>query len=175
MSSAANAQSDSPEYAHIDNKASNHNQESANGMKNINYNAAANSSASTTANSIDSHFSNITFEELRQLNDKFIKERNWGQFRSPRNVLLAMVGEVGELAEIFQWKGEVSEGLPELSPEEREHVGQEVSDILIYLTDFASRCKIDLPAAAMKKMEANARKYPADKVYGKANKYTDYQ
>ncbi|GFN99613.1 Dctp pyrophosphatase 1 [Plakobranchus ocellatus] len=175
MSSAANAPSETPEYAQIDDQASNQNKKSTNGMKNTSHNAAASSSASATANSKNSHFSNITFEELRQLNDKFIKERNWDQFHSPRNVLLAMVGEVGELAEIFQWKGEVSEGLPELSPEEREHVGQEVSDILIYLIDFASRCKIDLPAAAMKKMEANARKYPADKVYGKANKYTDYQ
>ncbi|RUS80003.1 hypothetical protein EGW08_012237 [Elysia chlorotica] len=134
----------------------------------------------TVSTSADSHvekplFSNMSFEELRQANEQFIKERNWHQFHSPRNVLFAMVGEVGELAEIFQWKGEVSEGLPELSPAEREHVGQEVSDILIYLLDFATRCKIDLPAAVVRKMAANAKKYPVDKAYGKANKYTDYQ
>ncbi|BFZ04396.1 hypothetical protein BsWGS_07434 [Bradybaena similaris] len=113
-------------------------------------------------------------EYLRKLNAEFIKARNWDQFHSPRNVLLALVGEVGELAEIFQWKGEVSEGLPELSEAEREHVGQEVSDILIYLIDFASRCRIDLPKAVASKMAANAVKYPEDKAYGKANKYTDY-
>ena len=32
---------------------------------------------------------------------EFIDQRNWDQFHSPRNVLLAMVGEVGELAEIL--------------------------------------------------------------------------
>lgn len=29
------------------------------------------------------------------------------QFHTPRNLLLALNGEVGELCEIFQWKGEV--------------------------------------------------------------------
>lgn len=63
----------------------------------------------------------------------------------------------------------------ELSVKEREHVGQELSDVLIYLLDLSARCHIDLPAAAMAKMTANAKKYPVSKAYGKANKYTDYQ
>ncbi|CAG5118095.1 unnamed protein product [Candidula unifasciata] len=125
--------------------------------------------------SFSDNLKSANLEHLRQLNEEFIKARNWDQFHSPRNVLLALVGEVGELAEIFQWKGEVSEGLPELSQAEREHVGQEVSDILIYLVDFASRCRIDLPKAMESKMAANALKYPVDKSYGKANKYTDFK
>lgn len=36
----------------------------------------------------------------------FCKERNWDQFHTPRNVLLALVGEVGELAEILWVQGE---------------------------------------------------------------------
>ncbi|GBM80878.1 hypothetical protein AVEN_227225-1, partial [Araneus ventricosus] len=43
---------------------------------------------------------------------KFVKDRNWDQYHQPRNILLALVGEVGELAELFQWRGEVKEGLP---------------------------------------------------------------
>lgn len=120
-------------------------------------------------------FSELTLEELRQLSMNFIKERNWDQFHSPRNVLLALVGEVGELAEIFQWKGEVSEGLPELSDGEKEHVGQELSDVLLYLIDLSQRCRTDLSRAVKCKMVANAKKYPADKAYGRAGKYTDYQ
>ncbi|KAK2156397.1 hypothetical protein LSH36_214g02023 [Paralvinella palmiformis] len=53
-------------------------------------------------------FSNdCTLEEMRKILSVFISERNWDQFHEPRNVLLALVGEVGELSEIFQWKGEV--------------------------------------------------------------------
>ena len=41
------------------------------------------------------------FPFRREMQAVFCKERNWDQFHSPRNVLLALVGEVGELAEIL--------------------------------------------------------------------------
>ena len=43
------------------------------------------------------------------------------------------MGEVGEVCEILQWKEKVSPGAPELSEEERVHLGEELSDVLIYL------------------------------------------
>jgi hypothetical protein len=48
-----------------------------------------------------------SLENLRGIQTKFVQERNWEQFQTPRNLLLALVGEVGELAEIFQWKGKI--------------------------------------------------------------------
>lgn len=56
--------------------------------------------------------SSLSLEKIRQLQAVFSKERNWDQYHSPRNVLLAMIAEVGEVSECFQWKGEVKEGLP---------------------------------------------------------------
>lgn len=46
-----------------------------------------------------------TLENLRSIQTQFVNERNWEQYQTPRNLLLALVGEVGELAELFQWKG----------------------------------------------------------------------
>ncbi|XP_076434677.1 dCTP pyrophosphatase 1-like [Babylonia areolata] len=115
----------------------------------------------------------LTLEQLRQRQAKFIDERNWDQFHAPRNVLLALVGEVGELAEIFQWKGEVTEGVPELTAKEKEHLGQEMSDVLLYLVDLANKCHVDLPSAVLAKMAHNAEKYPKDKAFGRADKYND--
>ena len=43
------------------------------------------------------------------------------------------MGEVGEVCEILQWKGEVSPGVPEPTEEEKVHLGEELSDVLIYL------------------------------------------
>ena len=74
-----------------------------------------------------------TLEELRSIQAKFVTDRNWKQFQSPRNLLLAMVAEVGELSEIFQWKGECASGLPGWPQNEREHLEQELSDVFIYL------------------------------------------
>ncbi|KAL2530116.1 NTP Pyrophosphohydrolase MazG-related [Forsythia ovata] len=46
----------------------------------------------------------LTLEELKEKMANFAKERDWDQFHSPRNLLFALVGEVRELSEIFQWK-----------------------------------------------------------------------
>ncbi|KAK8772554.1 hypothetical protein V5799_024201 [Amblyomma americanum] len=118
--------------------------------------------------------SNLSLETLRQIQADFAEERNWEQYHTPRNILLAMVAEVGEVSECFQWKGEVKDGLPDWTPEERTHLGEELSDVLVYLIRLADRCQVDLPAAVLRKIELNRQKYPASKVYGKSDKYTAY-
>lgn len=97
------------------------------------------------------------------------------------------MGEVGEICEILQWKGEVSPGVPELTEEEKVHLGEELSDVLIYLVrlagmskqwervSFLDRCDIDLPSAAIRKFGMNEKKYPAEKVRGSSKKYTEYE
>ncbi|RAL42266.1 unnamed protein product [Cuscuta campestris] len=103
----------------------------------------------------------VSLELLKKKMDDFAKERGWEKFHSPRNLLLAMVGEVGELSEIFQWKGEVGKGLPGWEEEERVHLGEELSDVLLYLVRLSDMCGIDLGKAALRKIELNALKYPA--------------
>lgn len=116
-----------------------------------------------------------TIEDIRRLQAEFTDERDWNQFHQPRNLLLAMVGEVGEVAELFQWRGDVAEGLPGWSDAERENLAQELSDVLIYLVELAEKCRVDLPQAVLRKMALNRLKYPASKVHGSAKKYTEYK
>ncbi|XP_051790685.1 glutamyl-tRNA(Gln) amidotransferase subunit B, mitochondrial isoform X2 [Erpetoichthys calabaricus] len=111
----------------------------------------------------------------RKMQAHFTDERDWNQFHQPRNLLLALVGEVGEVAELFQWKGEVAEGLPDWSGKEKEQLSHELSDVLIYLVELAEKCHVDLPQAVLDKMALNRQKYPANKVQGSAKKYTEYQ
>ncbi|CAL0302815.1 unnamed protein product [Lupinus luteus] len=103
----------------------------------------------------------VTLDLLKQIMDKFAKERDWEKYHSPRNLLLAMVGEVGELSEIFQWKGEVAKGLPDWKEEEKVHLGEELSDVLLYLVRLSDMCGVDLGKAALRKVQLNAIKYPA--------------
>ncbi|XP_052187035.1 uncharacterized protein LOC127797887 [Diospyros lotus] len=103
----------------------------------------------------------VTLDLLKKKMAEFARERDWERFHSPRNLLLALVGEVGELSEIFQWKGEVPKGLPDWEDAERVHLGEELSDVLLYLVRLADICGIDLGAAALRKVELNALKYPA--------------
>lgn len=116
-----------------------------------------------------------TIEDIRRMQAEFTDERDWNQFHQPRNLLLAMVGEVGEVSELFQWKGEVAEGLPDWTESEREQLGQELSDVMIYLVELAEKCHVDLPQAVLRKMALNRQKYPASKVHGSAKKYTEYK
>lgn len=116
-----------------------------------------------------------TIEDIRRLQAEFTDERNWNQFHQPRNLLLALVGEVGEVSELFQWRGEVAEGLPGWSDSERENLAHELSDVFIYLVELADKCRIDLPQAILRKMALNRLKYPASKVHGSAKKYTEYK
>lgn len=115
-----------------------------------------------------------TMDDIRRMQAEFTDERDWNQFHQPRNLLLAMVGEVGEVSELFQWRGEVAEGLPDWTEAEREHLAHELSDVLIYLVELAEKCHVDLPRAVLRKMALNRSKYPASMVHGSAKKYTEY-
>ncbi|KAL2239253.1 dCTP pyrophosphatase 1-like [Sesamum indicum] len=115
----------------------------------------------------------VTLDLLKRKMDDFAKERDWEKFHSPRNLLLALVGEVGELSEIFQWKGEVPKGLPDWKEEEKVHLGEELSDVLLYLVRLSDVCGIDLHEAALRKIELNAQKYPVKKESSNRYKSSD--
>ncbi|XP_009800358.1 uncharacterized protein LOC107831666 isoform X1 [Nicotiana tabacum] len=86
----------------------------------------------------------VSLKELRDRLAEFARVRGWDQYHSPRNLLLALVGEVGELSEIFQWKGEVERGLPNWTSDDKEHLEEELSDVLLYLVQLADVCGLDL-------------------------------
>ncbi|TFJ97859.1 dCTP pyrophosphatase 1 [Platysternon megacephalum] len=118
-----------------------------------------------------------SLDRPRRLQAEFVAERGWGQFHQPRNLLLALVGEVGEVAELFQWRAEpeARAGLPGWAPGERAALAEELSDVLLYLVSLAQQCRVDLPRAALRKLERNRARYPADRAHGSARKYTHYQ
>ncbi|ESR53918.1 RS21-C6 protein [Citrus sinensis] len=105
-------------------------------------------------------YKDVSLQELRDRLAEFAEVRGWKQYHSPRNLLLALVGEVGELSEIFQWRGEVARGLPNWSSDDKEHLEEELSDVLLYLIQLADVCGLDLGQAALAKIVKNARKYP---------------
>lgn len=66
-----------------------------------------------------------------------------------------------ELLEIFQWKTpEQSDRLKD-DPKIKEHLGEEMADVLAYLLNLAESLDIDLSEAFLDKMRKNALKYPA--------------
>ena len=75
---------------------------------------------------------------------KFAEDRDWGQFHDPKSVLLALVGEVGELAELFQWLPAADARALAASEPLRTRAGEELADVLLYLVLLADVLGIDL-------------------------------
>ena len=115
---------------------------------------------------------NTDFEQIGNKVREFVAERDWDQFNSPKNLSMALIVEVAEMMEHFQWLTE--EQSCNLSPDKLTEVELELADIQIYLISLAGKLGVDLLAAVEKKLAINARKYPADKVRGSTRKYTEY-
>ena len=110
-------------------------------------------------------------EALRAQVREFVRERDWEQFHSPKNLAMALAGEAGELLEIFQWLTE--EQSRALDDKARAAVTEEIADVLLYLVRLADQLGVDPAAAARRKLAENERKYPADKARGNSEKYTE--
>ena len=73
---------------------------------------------------------------------EFAAERQWNRFHLPRNLFLALQGELGELAELVQWKDDSQPA--QLTLHEVDKLSQEIADVSIYLLRLADVCGIRL-------------------------------
>lgn len=113
-----------------------------------------------------------SLDRLSQIRDAlrvFATERDWNSFHTPKNLAMALAGEVGEVMEHLQWL--TPEASLALDDETRAALALELADVLFYLVRLADVAQIDLARAAVDKLAVNARRYPADKARGRATKY----
>lgn len=100
----------------------------------------------------------------------FATERDWHQFHTPKNLVIAMSIEFGELLEHLQWRTDDQIADFASTPEGRAAVADELADVLIYLIRLADVLGVDLSVATPAKIESNEARYPADLVRGSAAK-----
>jgi dCTP diphosphatase len=112
--------------------------------------------------------SDSSVQALSEKLEQFARERDWDQFHTPKNLSMALAGEVGELLEIFQW----------LTPEQAQTVMEsaragdvrdELADVTIYLVRLADILGVDLLAAADAKLQRNRDRFPPTQVSGRAD------
>lgn len=113
----------------------------------------------------------LNTENLRIALKKFAVDRDWEQFHSPKNLAMALSGEVGELTEIFQWLSEEQSKKVLIEPETAQAVRDELADVAMYVVRLADVLGVDLNAAVVAKLEHNNHKYPVDKARGSNKKY----
>ena len=117
--------------------------------------------------------STTTLDDLKKHVLAFVRERDWEQFHTPKNLSMALAAEAGELMEHFLWATPEQSRAVATTPEKRGKIADELADVVIYALEFANATGLDVSAAIEAKMASNAKKYPVEKAKGRADKYTE--
>ena len=89
----------------------------------------------------------------------FTQERNWEQFHTPKNLAMAIAGEVGELSAEFQWLTAEQSKKDSLTLEKIHDVALEMADVQIYLLRLADVLGIDIPRVVREKIAINETRF----------------
>jgi NTP pyrophosphatase (non-canonical NTP hydrolase) len=107
-----------------------------------------------------------SLDELKEKVKQFNLDRDWDQFHNPKDLVIALFSEVGELAECYRWLNPEEVSRVHLDSDKKKKVEEEVADILMYVLMLAYKTDIDLVKAIEDKLAKNSLKYPLDKSKG---------
>ena len=117
--------------------------------------------------------SDYTIKDLSEKVKLFCEERDWDQFHNPKDLAIGISTEANELLDIFRFKSvEDMEKIFQES-EKKDHVEDEIADVLFFVLRFAQMNNIDLNAALEKKIGKNSRKYSVETAKGNNKKYNE--
>ncbi len=108
-----------------------------------------------------------TIAELRLLVERFVQERDWKQFHTPKNLAIALAVEAAELMEHFQWLDPQESRAVADDAAKRSAAGEELADVVCYALAMANELGLDLSTAVADKMRKNVEKYPVDAYRGR--------
>ena len=86
-----------------------------------------------------------TIAQLKNAIGAVVKEREWQQFHTPKNLSMNLAVEASELMEKFVWLNP-AESIAELT-HNRQEIEDELADILMNVLCFANAANIDLSNA----------------------------
>lgn len=104
---------------------------------------------------------------------EFYKERDWEQFHSPKNLVMDLAAETGELVELFRWLTE--EQSRHLNEKNLQEVKSEIGDVFKIIVYLSHKLGIDPIEATYETIEKMKQKYPVEVCKGKALKSTEYE
>ncbi|WP_090054300.1 nucleotide pyrophosphohydrolase [Lentzea fradiae] len=99
--------------------------------------------------------------DLRDALRAFAKARDWDdRYHTPKNLVMALSAEVGELTDLFQWLTPEEAQNAMQDPELAWNVRDELADVMHYLTRLADKLGVDLVEASFAKIERNEQRFP---------------
>lgn len=99
---------------------------------------------------------------------RFAAVRGWEPYHSPKNLVMALASEVGELCDLFRWLTADETRTAAGDPAQREAIADELADIANIVFLLSDHTGIDLSDAVTAKMRKNEIKYPPPQGTGAA-------
>lgn len=103
----------------------------------------------------------MTLDDLCTRLCEFAAARDWQQYHTPKNLVMALSGEVGELTALFQWLTPEESARWQDDPDLAANVRDELADVTIYLVRLADVLGVDLLDVAKTKLDRNEIRFPA--------------
>ena len=117
---------------------------------------------------------NYVIQDLIKLVQDFCEARDWDQFHNPKELAIGISTEANELLDIFRFKSEEQMQTIMSNPAKREHVGEELADVLFFILRFIQMNGFDTKEILLDKIRKNDAKYPVEKAKGHNEKYDEY-
>jgi dCTP diphosphatase len=112
-----------------------------------------------------------SYETLRLRIGKFVDERDWAQFHSPKNMAICLSVEASELLAHYTWTCQTGDSdAPGTGQPEKSLIADEAADVLMSLINFCHAAQVDLLSAAHSKLTDLEAKYPVELSKGSAVK-----
>lgn len=90
---------------------------------------------------------------------QFAEDRHWGQFHNPKDLLLGIVEEIGELRNIVKWEQDLDK-LRKALADHKNEVEDGIGDIFWFLALLANNSSVDIDQAIERVIKANKKRFP---------------
>lgn len=113
----------------------------------------------------------MSIEELTARICAFRDARDWMAFHNPKDLVVAIAAEAGELMQPFVWKS--PEQAEQIAVAKKAEIEGEIADVAILLFELAHNLGISLEEAMLAKLARNEQRYPVEKARGSNAKYNE--
>ncbi|MBI4134868.1 MAG: nucleotide pyrophosphohydrolase [Candidatus Sungbacteria bacterium] len=109
--------------------------------------------------------------EFQKRIKKFSDERDWNKFYNPKDLLLGIVEEVGEIRNLVKWEQD-PEKIKKVLEDNREELEDNIGDLYWFLAILANTNDVDLDKAIDTVITKNEKRFPIEDVKSRhTNRY----
>lgn len=116
-------------------------------------------------------FADMSIDDITARICAFRDARDWMIFHNPKDLVVAIAAEAGELMQPFVWKS--PEQAEQIAEAKKPEIENEIADVAILLFELAHNLGISLEDAMLAKLARNELRYPVEKARGSNAKYNE--